>query len=311
MLDWPEAGPSSHGQSVQWELTLGSPVKGSKQFRFEWCEVKKMVGVESTNNAANSAAPSVGPELPMNLGLRLREVRLKSGLSLRAVARELGVSPSFVSQLENDRSKPSVATLYSLSQLLNVSLDQLFEQAGETTTETTNETTESTPAPPKKRRPALTPEVTLSVVGKSESPARVRRSDLGSPAEAWGVDRRGQKMSITKPGQRSRLVLDSGVVWEQLSASIARGLAFLQIEYPPGSSSANNDRMLRHGGYECGFLLDGELEITVGFETTTLHAGEALGFDCSTPHLFRNLGSVTARGIWCVFDQHPSGTELS
>ena len=34
------------------------------------------------------------------------------------------MSPSFVSQLENGKSQPSVATLYSLAQLLEVSIVQ-------------------------------------------------------------------------------------------------------------------------------------------------------------------------------------------
>ena len=50
--------------------------------------------------------------MPMSqLGPRLREARTRAGLSLRAAARELGVSPSFVSQMENGKSQPSVATL--------------------------------------------------------------------------------------------------------------------------------------------------------------------------------------------------------
>src|SRR5690242_14170115 len=65
--------------------------------------------------------------MPMSqLGPRLREARTRAGLSLRAAARELGVSPSFVSQMENGKSQPSVATLYSLAQLLGVSVDELF-----------------------------------------------------------------------------------------------------------------------------------------------------------------------------------------
>ena len=65
-----------------------------------------------------------------NLGGRLRKVRLATGMSLREVARQLGVSPSFVSQLENGKSQPSVATLYSLAQLLGVSIDELFAVEG-------------------------------------------------------------------------------------------------------------------------------------------------------------------------------------
>ena len=58
--------------------------------------------------------------------------------------------------------------------------------------------------------------------------------------------------------------------------------------------------MLQHVGSEFGYLLEGELEITVGFEVFTLHAGEALGFDSATPHLLTNNTDHVARGIWCV-----------
>src|SRR5215217_5442273 len=69
---------------------------------------------------------------PVNeLGSRLKAERLRSGLSLREVARRLGVSPSFVSQMENGKSQPSVATLYSVTQLLNMSIDALFAQDDE------------------------------------------------------------------------------------------------------------------------------------------------------------------------------------
>ena len=41
--------------------------------------------------------------------------------------------------------------------------------------------------------------------------------------------------------------------------------------------------MLRHDGFEYGYLLEGELEVTFGFETFMLHAGEALGLNSSVP----------------------------
>ena len=115
---------------------------------------------------------------------------------------------------------------------------------------------------------------------------------MGSPGNAWPADR----LSVTKPGNRPRLVMDSGVVWEQLAANTGPHLDFIEVIYPPFSSSTNDGRMLRHSGYEYGYLFEGELEVSVGFEVFTLHAGESLGFDSSVPHLFRNEGSSTARG---------------
>ncbi len=60
------------------------------------------------------------------MGDRLRRARTSRGLSLRSVARRLGVSPSLISQVETGRSKPSVSTLYALANELEISLDELL-----------------------------------------------------------------------------------------------------------------------------------------------------------------------------------------
>jgi len=216
------------------------------------------------------------------LGARLKRVRQQSGLSLREVARQLGVSPSFVSQLENGKSQPSVATLYSISQLLDVSIDQLFEV--------------------ERHDGPIAAQPVAAAAGDS-GVAPISRSDLGSPADAWRTEQIPARLSVTRPGERVRLVMDSGVVWEQLATNTGKGLDFIEIIYPPHSTSTNDNRMLRHAGSEFGYLIEGELEITVGFEVFTLHAGEAVGFDSSMPHLLSNRTDVAARGIWFV--RHP------
>jgi mannose-6-phosphate isomerase-like protein (cupin superfamily)/DNA-binding XRE family transcriptional regulator len=60
------------------------------------------------------------------MGERLRRARTARGLSLRAIARRLGVSPSLISQVETGRAKPSVSTLYALANELGISLDELM-----------------------------------------------------------------------------------------------------------------------------------------------------------------------------------------
>jgi uncharacterized cupin superfamily protein len=94
--------------------------------------------------------------------------------------------------------------------------------------------------------------------------------------------------------------MDSGVIWEQLATNGDGNLDFMEIIYPPGSSSTNDARMLRHQGIEYGYLLNGELEITYGFDKYTLRAGESMALDSTVPHLLTNHGSEPARGIWAV-----------
>jgi transcriptional regulator with XRE-family HTH domain len=60
------------------------------------------------------------------VGQELRARRTAKGLSLRALARELAISPSALSQIETGKSRPSVSTLYAIVSALGMSLDELF-----------------------------------------------------------------------------------------------------------------------------------------------------------------------------------------
>ncbi|MDR5698684.1 helix-turn-helix domain-containing protein [Agromyces aerolatus] len=73
----------------------------------------------------------MGANMPDSLGERLRDARLKRGLSLRRVAQSLGVSASLISQVEIGKTQPSVATLYALANHLGASLDELLGLADE------------------------------------------------------------------------------------------------------------------------------------------------------------------------------------
>ena len=74
--------------------------------------------------------PSKGDAEPLDaIGDRLREERVKAGISQRELARRLGLSPSLISQLESGQSRPSVGTLYSIVTELGVSLDHVIRGA--------------------------------------------------------------------------------------------------------------------------------------------------------------------------------------
>jgi transcriptional regulator with XRE-family HTH domain len=60
------------------------------------------------------------------IGAQLRLERERKGISLRKLSKAVGISPSALSQIETERSKPSVGTLYSLVSELGLSLDELF-----------------------------------------------------------------------------------------------------------------------------------------------------------------------------------------
>jgi transcriptional regulator with XRE-family HTH domain len=66
------------------------------------------------------------PEPLDGISERLREERVKAGISQRELARRLGLSASLISQLESGQSRPSVGTLYSIVTELGVSLDRVI-----------------------------------------------------------------------------------------------------------------------------------------------------------------------------------------
>lgn len=61
----------------------------------------------------------------MPLGPRIRELRDKCDLSLRELAKRLGCSAAFLSDIELGRRYPSEKNLKDLARILNVSFDEL------------------------------------------------------------------------------------------------------------------------------------------------------------------------------------------
>ncbi|CAN5406065.1 cupin domain-containing protein [soil metagenome] len=209
-------------------------------------------------------------EVPMdNLGSRLKDVRLKAGLTLRELARRAEVSPSLVSQIENGKSQPSVATLYAFAQLLDVSIDELLDQRG----------------------------------GEADHPPLVEgRGPDGdeSATNVWRPFEYSNRVSIVHPMHRAHLVTADGVEWERLAATPEHAVNFMKISYAPGATSTNGGDLVGHDGFEYGYVLQGTLEVTVGSEAFTLNVGESLGFDSSIPHVLRNVGAGKFEGIWFV-----------
>ena len=71
--------------------------------------------------------------IEVDLGARIRALRLASGLTLRRVAADAGVTESFLSQVERGVASPSIATVQRIARALGQSIAELFaadERAG-------------------------------------------------------------------------------------------------------------------------------------------------------------------------------------
>jgi len=201
-----------------------------------------------------------------NLGERIREARLRTGLTLRALAREAGVSPSFVSQIENGKSQPSVATLYGFAKILNISVDELFDSTAD-------------------------PRTLVDGWGPEGNK---------NPVNVWSPTEFSTRVSIIHPSHRAHLEMADGVSWERLASTPEQGMAFMKIVYAPGATSTAGGDLVGHEGYEYGYVLKGTLEVAIGSEVFTLHEGDTLGFDSTIPHVLRNVGQSEFQGVWFV-----------
>lgn len=63
----------------------------------------------------------------MEIGRKLREARMKSGLTQEKVSEEIQVSRQTISNWENEKSYPDVISVIKLAELYAVSLDELLK----------------------------------------------------------------------------------------------------------------------------------------------------------------------------------------
>jgi transcriptional regulator with XRE-family HTH domain/quercetin dioxygenase-like cupin family protein len=195
---------------------------------------------------------------------QLRAARTTQHLSLRELAKRVGVSASLLSQVENGKSDPSVSTLYALVAELGLSLDTLLESAEHRSTSV------AAPRPPR---------------GRSRTAPRRATADPGP---------------VIRPRERRVLHMDSGVVWERLTRGPSDLVDALLVTYEPGGSSSSSGRLMSHSGREFAFLISGRLTVQLAFETYVIEAGDSLELESPTPHLYVNRGPEPAVGIWYV-----------
>ena len=213
------------------------------------------------------------------LGSRIRIERQRRGLSVRGLARDIGVSPSLISQIETDKSQPSVSTLYAITTALDITIESLFGESDSSATE-------------------LSSTQDGAAVQESAAWPTARMQEI-LPASVDPLLR----SPVVRPDDRESLTLDSGVIWERLGQVPNTYTDFLLITYQPGGTSSSSGELMRHSGTEYGYLLEGSLVLTLGFDEYRLGSGDAVSFESTTPHGYRNDGLKPAVGVWWVLER--------
>jgi transcriptional regulator with XRE-family HTH domain len=231
----------------------------------------------STSTGAEKPAASVLG----SVGRQLREARLAARISVREMARRVDLSPSFISQVELGRTKPSVGTLYAIATELGVPLDDLMPIA----------------APPPAAAGTAVPVAEPEEPDEVSRLHRVRRGVLRPfGTEARNVD---PGSPVQRADRRHELRMDKAV-WGRLTADHDPDNDFLHVVYSPGGESCPEDSLIHHRGYEYGCVISGTLHIQVGFDRFELNAGDSVSFDSMTPHRLHNPSDVDSTSIWMV-----------
>jgi len=210
------------------------------------------------------------PEMRDQLGARLRAAREARSISLRSMASRIGVSPSFISQIERGQASPSVSNLFAYVTELGLTLDEIMapEAGGGASADRNGD------------RPRF------AALSGGESAGR-------------GHNRGGGR--ITAPVQRSgespRIEM-SGVIWERLTKEPDPKVDFLRVVYEPGAASSPENAMQRHAGFEYGHVVRGRMRMQIGFDVYELEPGDSVHLDSMTPHRLWNPYEEPCISVW-------------
>ena len=100
---------------------------------------------------------------------------------------------------------------------------------------------------------------------------------------------------VVRRGERSTIDIEGGVRWERLTPLPLDSIDFLEIVYDPGTES--HPQLYRHPGTEMVLVLDGRLDIYIGFRRNELSAGDSIHFPSSLPHRYVNPTDVETRAV--------------
>lgn len=214
------------------------------------------------------------------IGDRIRSARESARLSVRELARRVGVSASHVSQVERGLAQFSVRALYNVVSELGISMDSLFDDA---------------------------PPVTSVGAGRPSSTDAAGAVDAAAGA---GPDSLVAEGVVLRAEERPTIPLAGGTRWERLTPRPESGAEFIEVIYPPApETGARSVDYIQHSSREYGIVISGNLTVQVGFDTTVLRPGDSIAFDSVIPHRFWNDTAEEVRAVWFIADAPRAGAD--
>lgn len=214
----------------------------------------------------------------VDLGPNIRARRLEHGLSLRELARRVGVSASALSQIEIGHSRPSVDTLYALARQLGVTPDEIFFG----------------PSGPSGAVGGSggTPDLSAAPTGAATAPG---------PTVVHGLDAHFSEVLELLPRAAQQVVtLKGGETCRQIGGHSLPGVDCLLITYEAGAASPGPKDFVQHAGHEFNYVISGEIEVQVREKRYRLERGDSLTFPSEWPHRVSNP-TATDSDVICLF----------
>ena len=163
------------------------------------------------------------------IGLQIRDLRKSKGITLAQMAKRIGKSVGYVSQVERGVSSLPIPVLQSISDVLDVQITWFFH---------------------------------------ADCPAQLDEMDF-----------------IVRKDTRRRLEYSgTGISEELLSARLSGKLLMILTTVGPGVHSDETPR--KRKGEEAGYLLSGQLDLTIGEKAFHLTAGDSFSIYGEEPHFF-------------------------
>ncbi len=216
------------------------------------------------------------------IGRKLRAVRQQRKISLRELARKADISASMLSQIETGKAYPSVRSIYDIAAALDLPVDYFFpDQVADRPSQPDGDADQGE---------MTAREMREATINRSAEPA-------GSESFLPG----SVKAQVIHASARPTILLKGGVTWARLTATAEPDAEFLEITYACGATSGEN--LSHHKGREFGLILEGELVVELDSRQFTLHEGDSIVFDSTTPHRLTNRGAQPMRALWVVWHQ--------
>jgi transcriptional regulator with XRE-family HTH domain len=145
--------------------------------------------------------------------------------------------------------------------------------------------------------PSLLSQVERGIVSPSISTLRTIADYLGTYIGVLLGERISKENAviIRKGNENRSIIWGKGIKLHILSPSNSN-LEFMYDEYEVNSSTG--DKLYRHEGEECAFVLEGKLEINLNGKKFILNEGDFIWFLSTIPHQIINLSDKKSIAIW-------------